>query len=355
MRAIQVTRFGPPGVLTLATLPDPTPAPGEVRVRVHAIGVNFSDTERRRAVFDPPELPWVPGREAAGVVDVVGEGVDPALAGARVAYYSRRRGGAYAELATVAVDELLHFPDSVPFATMAAVPVQGLTAWGLVHFVANVRAGDVVLLHAAAGGVGQLAVQLARRAGARVLGTVSTDEKAAIVRRLGAEPLRYGDEPLRYGDDLAERVRAATGGRGADVVLDSVGLATHGASLAAVATFGQVIFFGDASGPVPPIDVEALYAHSTRSAPSTSPSTTPPRDGPRPSAPSSTWSRPARCRSTSRAPCPSRRRRRRTTPSNRGRRPGSSCCCRSSRQGELLSACRRRRGPSRPPGPAAPP
>jgi len=264
VRAIQVTRFGPPGVLTLATLPDPTPAPGEVRVRVHAIGVNFSDTERRRAVFDPPELPWVPGREAAGVVDVVGEGVDPALAGARVAYYSRRRGGAYAELATVAVDELLHFPDSVPFGTMAAVPVQGLTAWGLVHFVANVRAGDVVLLHAAAGGVGQLAVQLARRAGARVLGTVSTDEKAAIVRRLGAEPLRYGDEPLRYGDDLAERVRAATGGRGADVVLDSVGLATHGASLAAVATFGQVIFFGDASGPVPPIDVEALYAHSTR-------------------------------------------------------------------------------------------
>src|SRR5215218_8365136 len=155
MRAIQITGFGPPEVLTLATVPDPTPAPGEVRVRSHAIGVNFSDTERRRAVFDPPELPWIPGREAAGVIDVVGEGVDPALAGARVAYYSRRRGGAYAELATVAVDELLHFPDSVPFATMAAVPVQGLTAWGLVHFVANVRPGDVVLLHAAAGGVGQ--------------------------------------------------------------------------------------------------------------------------------------------------------------------------------------------------------
>src|SRR5215218_2500536 len=200
MRAIQITGFGPPEVLTLATVPDPTPAPGEVRVRSHAIGVNFSDTERRRAVFDPPELPWIPGREAAGVIDVVGEGVDPALAGARVAYYSRRRGGAYAELATVAVDELLHFPDSVPFATMAAVPVQGLTAWGLVHFVANVRSGDVVLLHAAAAGVG----------------------------------------------------------------LDSVGRATHAASLAAVAAFGQVIFFGDASGPMPPIDVEALYARSTR-------------------------------------------------------------------------------------------
>jgi NADPH:quinone reductase len=257
MRAIQITRFGSPDVLTLATVPDPTAAPGQVRVRIHAIGVNFSDTERRRAVFDPPELPWIPGREAAGVIDVVGEGVDPALVGARVAYYSRRPGGSYAELATVAVDELLHFPDSVPFATMAAVPVQGLTAWGLVHFVAAVRPGDVVLLHAAAGGVGQLAVQLARRAGARVLGTVSTDEKAAIVCRLGAEP-------LRYGDDLAERVRAATGGRGADVVLDSVGRATHAASLAAVAAFGQVIFFGDASGPVPPIDVEALYARSTR-------------------------------------------------------------------------------------------
>ena len=133
MRAIQITGFGPPEVLTLATVPDPTPAPGQVRVRIHAIGVNFSDTERRRAVFDPPELPWIPGREAAGVIDVVGEGVDPALLGARVAYYSRRPGGAYAELATVAVDELLHFPDSVSFATMAAVPVQGLTAWGLVH------------------------------------------------------------------------------------------------------------------------------------------------------------------------------------------------------------------------------
>jgi NADPH:quinone reductase len=129
MRAIQVTGFGPPEVLALATVSDPTPAPGEVRVRIHAIGVNFSDTERRRAVFDAPELPWIPGREAAGVIDE-GEGVAPALVGARVAYYSRRRGGAYAELATVAVDELLHFPDSVPFATMAAVAVQGLTAWG---------------------------------------------------------------------------------------------------------------------------------------------------------------------------------------------------------------------------------
>jgi NADPH:quinone reductase len=257
MRAIQVTRFGPPEVLTLATVPDPTPAPGEVRVRVHTVGVNFSDTERRRAVFDPPELPWIPGREAAGVIDTVGEGVDPALVGARVAYYSRRRGGAYAEFATVAVDELLSFPDSVPFATMAAIPVQGLTAWGLVHFVPGVRPGDVVLLHAAAGGVGHLAVQLARRAGARVLGTVSTDEKAAMVRRLGAEP-------LLYGDNLAARVHAATGGRGVDVVLDSVGRATYPVSLDCVATFGQVIFFGDASGPVPPIDLEALYARSTR-------------------------------------------------------------------------------------------
>lgn len=140
---------------------------------------------------------------------------------------------------------------------MAATPVQGLTAWGLMQFVAGVRPGDVVLLHAAAGGVGHLAVQLARRAGARVLGTVSTDEKAAMVRRLGAEP-------LLYGDDLAARVRAATDGRGVDVVLDSVGRATYAVSLDCVAAFGQVIFFGDASGPVPAIDVEALYARSTR-------------------------------------------------------------------------------------------
>jgi NADPH:quinone reductase-like Zn-dependent oxidoreductase len=130
MRAIQVTGFGPPEVLALATVSDPTPAPGEVRVRIHAIGVNFSDTERRRAVFDAPELPWIPGREAAGVIDVVGEGVAPALVGARVAYYSRRRGGAYAELATVAVDELLHFPTPCRSRPWPLSPSRALPLWG---------------------------------------------------------------------------------------------------------------------------------------------------------------------------------------------------------------------------------
>jgi NADPH:quinone reductase len=257
MRAIVVARFGGPEVLTLDTVPDPWPGPGEVRVRVRAVGVNFADTERRRMVYDPPPLPWTPGREAAGIVDQVGEGVDPSLRGRRVAFYSSRPSGAYAELATVPVGELFQFNRELPFETMAALPQQGLTAHGIVRLVARVRPGQTVLIHAAAGGVGQIAVQLALQAGARVFGTVSTDEKAAAVRRLGGEP-------LAYGDDLPERLRALTSGRGVDVVLDSVGRATQHASLRALAPFGQLVFFGEASGPAEPISVEDLYDRSAR-------------------------------------------------------------------------------------------
>jgi NADPH:quinone reductase len=257
MRAIVVARIGGPEVLVVEDVPVPEPGPGEVRVRIRAIGVNFADTERRRAVYGPPPLPYIPGHEAAGEIDALGDGVDAALDGARVAYWTTRSTGSYAPYAVVAARDLFHFPRELPFAQMAALPQQGLTAWGVVHRSAAVRAGQTVLVHAAAGGVGQILVQLARRRGARVLGTASSDAKLAAVRALGAEA-------LPYGDDLAARVRALTGGRGVDVVLDSVGLATQAASMAVLAPLGLLVFYGDASGAPAPIAIDDLYGRSLR-------------------------------------------------------------------------------------------
>jgi NADPH2:quinone reductase len=257
MRAIIVTRLGGPEVLELSSAPLPEAAPGEVRVRLHATGVNFADTERRRGVYATPQLPWTPGHEGAGVVDEIGEGVSPSLLGARVAFWSRGSSGTYAESVTVPATDLFLFPASVSFAQMAALPLQGLTAWGLVHLAARIKKGQLVLVHAAAGGVGRIVVQLAVAAGARVIGTASSAEKLQALGELGATP-------LGYGDDLHKRVRALTRGRGADVVLDSVGRDTQAQSLASLAPFGTLMFFGEASGAPTPIVVDDLYARSVR-------------------------------------------------------------------------------------------
>ena len=257
MRAIIVTRLGGPEVLELSSAPLPEAAPGEVRVRLQAIGVNFADTERRRGIYATPQLPWTPGHEGAGVVDEIGEGVSPGLLGARVAFWSRASSGAYAESVTVPVGDLFQFPAPVSFAQMAALPLQGLTAWGVVHLAARIKNGQNVLVHAAAGGVGRIAVQLAIAAGARVIGTGSSDAKLQAIGELGATPLAYGDE-------VPKRVRALTRGRGADVVLDSVGRDTQAASVAALAPFGTLVFFGEASGAPIPIVVDDLYARSLR-------------------------------------------------------------------------------------------
>ncbi len=260
MRAIVVTRLGGPEVLTPAEAPLPLPGPGEVRVALRAIGVNFAETERRRGVYARPALPWIPGNEGAGVVDALGAGADPALLGARVAFWAPRTSGTYTTHATVAASEVLQFPAALPFVQMAALPLQGLTAWGLVHLAARVARGQTVLLHAAAGGVGRLALQLCLRAGARVLGTGSTEAKQAEIDRLGGVAL----PSLPGGDDLAQRVLALTGGRGVDVVLDSVGKGTRDPSVAVLAPFGTLVFFGEASGPPAPIAVDDLYARSIR-------------------------------------------------------------------------------------------
>ncbi len=258
MRAIVASSLGAPDVLQLQEVPRPSPGPGQVLVRLHRIGVNFSDTERRRGIYRRPALPWIPGGEGAGVVEEVGEGVDPALRGRRVAFYlPPDQSGAYAELAAVSEEFLFFLSDRLSFDQGAALPLQGLTAYGVVHIAAGVREGQTVLLHAAGGGVGLIALQLARNAGARVLGTVSTEQKAEAVRSLGGEP-------FLYGDDLLDRVLAATGGHGVDVVLDSVGRATQELSLAALAHYGHLVCYGDASGFPPPIGPDQLYDRSLK-------------------------------------------------------------------------------------------
>jgi NADPH2:quinone reductase len=256
MRAILMRRTGGPEVLELEDVPEPVPRSGEVLVDLEARGANFADTERRVAKYRPTPLPSILGTEGAGVVVATGPDVDATWRGRRVAFYAPSTSGTYADRATCPVDALMSLPDGLDLVTAAAIPAQGLTAYLLVHRAARVRAGQTVLIHAAAGGVGRIAVQLARRIGARVLGAVSSEEKAAAVRDVGGEPV------LR--DDLVGRVRALTLGRGVDVVLDSIGKPTQVASLEALAPFGELIHFGDAGGLPAPMDPEDLYARSLK-------------------------------------------------------------------------------------------
>jgi NADPH2:quinone reductase len=228
-----------------------------VLVRLHSIGVNFSDTERRRGAYDPPELPWIPGNEAAGVVEAVGAGVEPEWRGRRVAFWAFRTSGTYAEYACVAAAALFHLMDGLDFSVAAALPVQGLTAYGLSQVATSLAPGQTALVHAAAGGVGALLVQLLRARGVRVFGTASSPTKLAFVDDLGAVSLPYGNA-------LPERVRAATGGHGVDAVFDSVGRATQTDSLAVLAPYGQLVFFGEASGSPVPIHPDELYGRSLK-------------------------------------------------------------------------------------------
>ncbi|WP_164011836.1 quinone oxidoreductase family protein [Pyxidicoccus trucidator] len=257
MKAIRYHQVGGPEVLRLEEVPEPVAGPGEVRIRVRAAGVNFADTERRRGLYDSKvPLPRILGSEAAGVVESVGAGVDASWVGRRVVALAKQ---SYAELVTAPEQELLALPERVSFEEAAGLLVQGLTAWHLVHTVGRVTERQSVLIHAAAGGVGLLAIQLAKAAGARVLGTVSTEAKARLARELGA------DEVLLYGEgDVAEQVRALTGGQGVELVLDSVGASTWKSSLEALAPFGHLVSYGSASGAPPPVDVEALYEKSLK-------------------------------------------------------------------------------------------
>jgi NADPH:quinone reductase len=252
MRAVQVTEPGGPEVLTVAELPDPVPGPGEMLVEVAAVGVNYIDTYQREGRY-PMRLPYVPGLEAAGRVRAVGEGVRDFALGDRVAWAETL--GSYAELVAVPADKAVPVPDAVSDELAVAALLQGMTAHALTHDTYPIRAGDDVLVHAAAGGVGSLLTQFATARGARVIATVSTAEKAELARQAGAaDVIRYTEV-----DDLAAAVRDLTGGAGVAAAYDGVGRDTIDDSLASLRPRGIVVLFGAASGPVPPVDPMRLY------------------------------------------------------------------------------------------------
>lgn len=259
--AIVVRALGGPEVLRLDTVALRAPGPGEVRVDVAHAGVNFAETERRRGVYEAVSLPWVPGCEATGTIVAVGDGVRASHVGRRVAVLAptRETTGTYARSVVVPLARTFAIPDGLHPEVAAALPMQGLTAWHVVHTMGDVRAGQTVVVHAAAGGVGGLAAQLARLAGARVIGTTSRASKVDAVAASGAEPLLLGE-----GDAWVEEVRARTGGRGADVVLDGLGARTGLADLDALALLGQVVFYGESSGPAPAIEPGLLYDRGLR-------------------------------------------------------------------------------------------
>lgn len=250
-QAIRFHRTGGPEVLQWETVEVPAPAPGEARVRHHAVGLNYIDTYHRSGLYPVP-LPSGIGLEAAGVVEAVGEGVTDLVAGDRVAYAGGAL-GAYAEVRNIAADRLVKLPPALSFEQGAAMMLQGLTAQYLLRRTYRVQAGDTILIHAAAGGVGLLVCQWAKALGATVIGTVGSDEKAALARAHGC------DHPIVYTrEKFAERVREITGGAGVPVVYDSIGADTFMDSLTCLRPLGTMVLFGAASGPVPPFDIGLL-------------------------------------------------------------------------------------------------
>lgn len=253
MRAVVVSRTGGPEVLEVQELPDPRPGPGDLLVDVEAAGVNFIDIYQREGRY-PLDLPFPAGLEGAGTVREVGEQVQDVAPGDRVAW-AMVGGAGYATRAVVPAARAVPVPDGVSSEAAAAVLLQGMTAHFLCGTTYPVREGDDVVVHAAAGGVGLLLTQMVAGKGARVIATVSTDEKEALARAAGAhEVVRYDRE------DLVERVRGLTDGRGVQVVYDGVGRATFDAGLDCLARRGMLVLFGAASGAVPPVDPMSLMA-----------------------------------------------------------------------------------------------
>lgn len=250
MRAIRIHAPGGPDALRVEDIPVPAPGPGQALIRVEAAGVNFIDVYHRTGLYRQ-NLPLTLGREAGGTVEAVGPGVTTVRQGDRVA--SETAIGAYAEYALVPADRLVPLPDRVSTRLAAAVMLQGLTAHYLVHTTYPLGHGDACLVHAAAGGVGLLLCQMASRKGARVIATVSTEEKAALAREAGAaEVILYTRE------EFVPEVRRLTGGAGVRVVYDSVGRTTFLGSLDCLAPRGMLVLYGQSSGPVEPFDPQLL-------------------------------------------------------------------------------------------------
>ena len=246
MFAIQIQQTGGPQVLEAADLPTPEPAAGQARVRHHAIGLNYIDTYQRTGLY-PVALPAVLGQEASGVVEAVGDGVEAVRVGDRVAYTGVL--GAYAQAAVAPADRLVRLPDAISFEVAAASLLKGLTAEFLARRLRPLSAGETVLVHAAAGGVGSLLVQWLAHLNVRVIAAVGSAAKAERARELGAAEALVYDE-----GEIAPRVRALTGGQGVAIAYDSVGAATFDGSLKSLRRRGLLAAFGNASGPAPAVD-----------------------------------------------------------------------------------------------------
>ncbi len=252
MKAIRVHEFGGPEALVFEEIPDPVPGEGEALVKIGASGVNYIDVYYRTGQY-PADPPFTSGQEAAGVVESVGDGVEGLSRGDKVAYEGVL--GSYAEYAVVPAHKLVPLPDGVDTRTAAAVLLQGMTAHYLVRDTYKLGPGDTALLHAAAGGVGLLLIQMVKKAGATAIGTVSTEAKAALAREAGA------DEVILYTEqDFEAETRRITGGRGVDVVYDSVGRSTFDKSLNCLRPRGTLALFGQASGAVGPLQLQRLNA-----------------------------------------------------------------------------------------------
>lgn len=248
--AMVATEPGGPEVLKLTQVPVPTPGPGELLVKIAAVGVNFIDTYQRDGTYSVP-YPFTPGSEAAGTVVGLGAGVESAAVGDRVATAEGR--ACYAEYAVIPAEAALPVPSTLPLDVAAALPLQGMTAHYLMNSTYRVAPGQTVLVHAGAGGVGLLLTQMLKEREARVITTVSSEEKEELSRVAGA------DEVLRY-EGFAAAVREYTDGVGVDVVFDGVGKDTFDDSLASLRTRGMMVLFGGSSGQVPPFDLQRLNA-----------------------------------------------------------------------------------------------
>ena len=250
MKAIVVEQFGGPEVLKWKDVADPEPSEGQAVVRLEAIGVNFIDIYHRTGLYPNP-LPFIPGSEGAGIVEAVGPGVREVRIGDRVAYAMGV--GAYAEKTVVPAWRLVKLPESISSEYGAAIMLQGMTAQYLVRGSYPIQRGDSILIHAAAGGVGLLLVQIAKHLGAFVIGTVSNEEKAQMAKREGA------DEIILYTKlDFRDEVKRITGGKGVSAVYDSCGQTTFERSLESLRPRGCMVLFGQSSGPVPPFSASLL-------------------------------------------------------------------------------------------------
>lgn len=254
MKAIQISQFGGPEVLQIQEAKIEEPKKGEALVDIKAAGINFIDIYQRRGTY-PVKLPFIPGLEASGVVKSIGEGVKNVKPGDRVAYVHEP--GSYAELNLVPAEHLIPIPENFSFEQGAAFPLQGMTAHYLLHEFRKIKPTDVILIHAAAGGMGLLLTQWAKHLGARVIGTVSTKEKARVAKDAGAD-----DIILYTEQNFVEEISKLTNKRGADFIIDGVGKTTFDGNLEAAALRGNIVIFGAASGPANPIAPNSLMKRS---------------------------------------------------------------------------------------------